>query len=223
MPWHSVTVPVSPPEGHRGACAPPAPTARSRRGGSAQAVLVLLTNNSVSLCRGLVPGSSGGSSWDNKSQLVHSRGVSLPSRSPVLRPLARVLQPPWGCRGPGVTPCRRVSPTLPGHRRAVGARRAFGTSSRLYGVGSSRQRLGDFKPSWFFLPVCAGMWGPGGQSPAGARAAAGIRESRGAAALVGEQECSFSRDFPVKTCRKGMVQLSAASWSHQHLHLIAHR
>lgn len=57
VPWHSVTVPVSPPQGHRGACAPPAPTARSRRGGSARAVLVLLTNNSVSLCRGLVPGS----------------------------------------------------------------------------------------------------------------------------------------------------------------------
>lgn len=73
--WHSVTVAVSPPEGHRWGRAPPAPPARSQRGGSAWGVLVLLTNNCV-----LVPrpcAGSGCSIWDN-SPGRFAAGVSGP-------------------------------------------------------------------------------------------------------------------------------------------------
>lgn len=168
---------------------------------------------------------------DNKSQLVHSRGVSLPSRSPVLRPPgqgapASLLARWGGCRGPAVIPCRRVSPTLPGHLQSRRCSARVWHELRAIRGWELPAAAQGFQSLLVFPPrVCrhVGTWRT--KPSRRGRAAAGIRESRlrGAAALVGEQEHRFSRDFPVKTCRRGMVQLSASSWSHQHLHLIAHR
>lgn len=85
--WHSVTVPVSPPEGHRWGRAPPAPSARSQRGGSAWGVLVLLTNNCVLVLRPCA--GSGCSIWDNSP----GRFAAGALRSLVLCP------PRWQGRG----------------------------------------------------------------------------------------------------------------------------
>ena len=168
------------------------PPAWSRRGGFARAVLVLLTNNSVSLCRGLVP-RSGCSVWDNNGPGWFSAGGSPCCHGPwCCVPCAGQ----GGCGGLRATHrAGGVSPALPGHRRPVGARRAFGTSSMLRGweLPAAAQ---EFQTLLIFPPPMCRHVGTGWVKPSRGESC-GRDPGITPAAPVGEWEHGHSGDFPV--------------------------
>ncbi|XP_042657437.1 steroidogenic acute regulatory protein, mitochondrial isoform X2 [Tyto alba] len=154
--------------------------------GFARAVLVL-ANNGVSLCRGLVPG-SGCSIWDNNGPSWFAVGGGLPANPGAVSPGWGAPARQRGCGGArGEAPCRRVSSQT--------LQTPFGTSSRLQGWELPAAPLG-FQTLLIFPPSVCRRVGTGWTEPRRGESCGRDPEIT-PAATAGEQEHGCSRDFPV--------------------------
>ena len=160
---------VSPPEGALGGSHPSDPPARSRRGGSARAVLILLANNSASLCEALCR--------ERLLRLGSQRGPGPGAASPAGR----------GVRGPGAMHLAGGSARSPWG--PIGAWREL----RAAGLAAPR---GFWTLLTFSSPSCrrAGTGLQGAQPGEGCGGAPGSAPAPG---CRGERECDCGGGFPV--------------------------